>query len=64
MNNNSNNLSILEKQYSSNTLEEVTDTVVGISKMRNIGNSVFTLNSASDFKFRIRSNSFKTMDIF
>lgn len=29
-------------------LEEVTDTVVGISKMKNIGNSVFTLNSTAD----------------
>ena len=47
MNNNSNNLSILENNIVQ-TLEEVTDTVVGISKMRNIGNSVFTLNSASD----------------
>lgn len=47
MNNNSDNLSILENNIVQ-TLEEVTDTVVGISKMRNIGNSVFTLNSASD----------------
>ena len=29
-------------------LENVTDTVVGISKIKNIGNSVFTLNSAED----------------
>lgn len=29
-------------------LENVTDTVVGISKIKNIGNSVFTLNSTAD----------------
>jgi len=30
------------------TLEEVTETVVGISKLKNMGNTVFTLNSAQD----------------
>lgn len=42
-----NSFSILENNIVQ-ILEDVTDTVVGISKMKNIGNSVFTLNSAAD----------------
>lgn len=39
------------KQYENKiveTLENITDTVVGISKIQNIGNTVFTLNATKD----------------
>lgn len=43
----SNSLLLLENDIVE-ILENVTDTVVGISKIKNIGNSVFTLNSTAD----------------
>lgn len=48
---NSNNISnslLLSENDIVEILENVTDTVVGISKIKNIGNSVFTLNSTAD----------------
>lgn len=46
-NNTSNSFLVLENNMVQ-ILEKVTDTVVGISKIKNIGNSVFTLNSTAD----------------
>lgn len=42
-----NNLAFLENN-TIQMLEKVTNTVVGISKMKNIGSSVFTINSTTD----------------
>lgn len=48
LNNNVSNSFLILENNMVKILEEVTDTVVGISKIKNIGNSVFTLDSTAD----------------
>ena len=47
------------KQEISNTLEDTTKCVVGISKIKNKGDSIFESGATRKFKFRHRNNNFR-----